>query len=1168
MDQLENDPYIFPYRYGQALLAFIGQRWGDEAIGAIMQGTLAGGGGLRGAMRRVLGVDYPQLSAMWRQHIQETYLPEVATRTRARDIAREVLSQDRSEGTLHLAPALSPDGKQVVYFSEKDFYFIDLYLADAETGKVERRLSKSSYSSNYETFRFINSQANWSPDGKYLAFAAKRGPRDDIIILDVKRNREVRRIEVEMNGVTTPSWSPDGKSLVFTGYVGGLSDLFIVGADGKGLRRLTGDRYADLHPVWSPDGKTIAFASDRGPDTDFERLEIGNMRICTLDLATGRVSVLPGMDVGKNVSPQWGPDGRDIAFVSDRDGVSNIFLYSLNDTRIYQITDLFTGAQGITPLSPVLSWAQGADRLAFVYYTRDMFDVYAIDHPGSLKAKAWEPKAQPSRRDVATLGPRLRPQAGAGDSVRAPGDTTTARDTAAARTPLESSGSLYISPNGIRSADSAPVVTDSLLRPVTITALLDSTNVPLPDTAEFVVKDYKVQFRPDFVSRPTIGYTRDNFGRGFYGGSAIQLSDMLGNHNLIFAAFINGRITEAMVNATYVNLERRVNWAVSVGQEPYYFLEPSYIVADSPQVGDRVFVTNLRRIVLRSVQAQALYPVSRFARFEAGMTAATISDRLQSIYEPYDPGSGLPTDNPTSRERGLPGASYVEPELAYVFDNSLPGYVGPFYGRRYRLSVSQTIGGWRFFQGLADYRRYDKIVGPLVFATRGLYFGRIGRDAERFRIFLGNPDLLRGNTSGSYYNHECTTQDPNTTTGCVELDRLVGTQIAVGSAEIRFPILTPQFKFVPAGFPPIEGALFYDVGLAWNEGNTLKWKREAGRRPGERAHPTAGVRRLGADEPLRVRGASARLFDPAGAAGHQGVLDAEPGAGLLARGARAFRGVSGASRQAGRPGSFSGGGNAFPVPDPGLFSPRADPSPAGAAGRAPPRGVRLRNPALRPRPVRRHHDAPVERAAPAGGRGPGLAVPPAEARCLGLDHRCHPPAAQAGDRRGPGPGPGVRAGQQGQRCGGAGPALAPAPPGPRQQCARGHHGAGQRGLHGGRQPAGAAVRAAESGPVSGQAPGAPQGPLRGPGTGPARGHVWHHGQPDPPDHRRRAELGPGPHGRCGRHLLGRPRGHRGRQRGADPGPRGCGEGRHHPGVRPRARGGVLALWPPLLRGPA
>ncbi len=88
-------------------------------------------------------------------------------------MADELLTEKRSEGTLHLAPALSPDGSQVAYFSEKDFYSVDLYLADGVTGKVRRRILKSGISSNYETYRFINSQANWSPDGKYLAFAAK-----------------------------------------------------------------------------------------------------------------------------------------------------------------------------------------------------------------------------------------------------------------------------------------------------------------------------------------------------------------------------------------------------------------------------------------------------------------------------------------------------------------------------------------------------------------------------------------------------------------------------------------------------------------------------------------------------------------------------------------------------------------------------------------------------------------------------------------------------------------------------------------------------------------------------------------------------------------------------------------------------------------------------------
>jgi Tol biopolymer transport system component len=265
-------------------------------------------------------VDYKGLSDLWRADIKKTYLPQVASQQRARDIAREMLSERRSEGTLHLAPALSPDGKEVAYFSEKDFYFVDLYLADAATGKVKRRLLKSSYSSNYETFRFINSAASWSADGKYLTVAAKRGPRDEILIIDVARNREAKRIRVKLDGVTTPTWSPDGRQLVFTGYVGGLSDLYLVNADGSNLRRLTNDRYADLHPVWSPDGKTIAFATDRGPETNFETLHVGNMRIATYDLASGRIDLLPGMDLGKNVSPQWSPDGEQIAFISDRAG--------------------------------------------------------------------------------------------------------------------------------------------------------------------------------------------------------------------------------------------------------------------------------------------------------------------------------------------------------------------------------------------------------------------------------------------------------------------------------------------------------------------------------------------------------------------------------------------------------------------------------------------------------------------------------------------------------------------------------------------------------------------------------------------------------------------------------------------------------------------------------
>ncbi|HET8712838.1 MAG TPA: hypothetical protein VFM23_04055 [Gemmatimonadales bacterium] len=836
IEELTVDPYIFPYRYGHAIFAYIGEKWGDEVIGEILQASASSG--IEAAIKRATGRSLEDLSNDWRDAIQTTFLPQLGDHYRARRIAQPTLTRRRTKGRIFLAPALTPDGKDIAFFGDQGGFFVDLWLADAQSGRVKERLVKSTLNNNYESLRFINSAGAFSPDGRYFAIAAKRKDRDDLVILDVKRGREAARLKVGLNGLQTPQWSPDGARLVFTGFQNGFSDLFIINRDGTGLQRLTNDKYADMHPSWSPDGNTIAFVTDRGGDTDFELLRFSNLRIALYHLDTGTMELLGNMDAGKNINPVWAPDGRSLAFVSDRTGIANVFLYDFADGRIYQLTNMFTGVQGITPLSPVLTWAPLADRMAFVYYEDGQYSVFSVENPRSLRR---QPYGGPASAPMVTLlAAETRDTLMPAKSAITSTGTATATDgtengtTALAAAP-SSGSSIYRSSGGFRpSASPQPAESSSVPPPVTVRQLLDSATLALPDTNEFSFKPYKVRFTADYVVRPTVGYQRDNFGRGLFGGTAIALSDILGNHSVVLAGAINGRISEAQFLGVYINQSRRLNWASGFSQDPLYFYGGSdWTRVDdtgTPAPGDslEVFSSRVRRFVIRDAFAESYYPFDRFNRVEIGLHAVNISEATLAFQTLYDASGAFVDQRLVSG--GGPSATYVQPSLAHVHDNTLFGYVGPFAGSRSRLSISPAFGSWQFTTGLVDYRRY-LFFRPFTIAFRGMMFGRFGRDADRFPIFAGNTEVLRGYTAGSLRDHECRA-DPTLQTACPELDQLIGSKVASTGVELRFPLTRSLvLGFLPVGFPPIEGAIFYDMAMAWDENSIIKWNRSASEDP-------------------------------------------------------------------------------------------------------------------------------------------------------------------------------------------------------------------------------------------------------------------------------------------------------------------------------------------------
>ncbi len=799
----ERPDKYFPYRYGESLWQYIGERWGDAAIGEILQNSTTLG--VARAFQRQLGLTLHELSDDWREAVNAKYLPQAAQLDRPRTFAQPLLTERKSGGQIFLAPALSSDGRLIAFLSNgaetRGEVFIDLWLADARTGKRIRRLVESTTNPNFEELRLLYSQSSFSNDGRTLAFTAQREGRDVLYLLDVA-NGKIRSVDVPLDGVTSPVWSPDNRQLAFSGTRGGISDLFIVDVTGKNLRQLTNDEYGDLQPAWSPDGQRIAFASDRGPETNLAVLQLAKWRISVFDLRSGAVEVLPNQG-GLNLNPAWSPDGRELAFISDRTGIPNIFLFDFSNREHYQVTNVLGGVSAITEYSPALTWARQADKVAFAYYERGDYTVWTFDNPRARKTVAF--RAAGTER-VAGLAPADTP------STRSRLDSLTLRPRSGEPT------STYRGTAGTRQSSVLPPSETIEAAPANVAALNADPTFALPDTSRFKEYPYRISFHPDYIADPSIGYT-PNYGN-FSGGTAFVFSDLLGNHQIAVSANVYGKISDASVFLGYANLSRRLQYTLGVSQDPIY-VPLNGGCQQFPQ-GIQCSSEYLRYVV-RNAFLIGQYPFNRFTRFETGLQFNSIGQGLITLFQNCNNG-GFCDQVQQENTGSLPTINYLTPKTAFVSDNSLFGTTGPISGRRMRFQVSQNLGRLVFTDFLADYRRYDPIIfNRLTFATRFLSSVSVGRDETFFQKYIGRPDFIRGYDRANFGRVDCTSTI-GTSLDCNNT-QLAGSRVAVANAELRFPLIRRFDIGTAFGLPPVDGLLFYDMGLAWSEGQKAYLKK-------------------------------------------------------------------------------------------------------------------------------------------------------------------------------------------------------------------------------------------------------------------------------------------------------------------------------------------------------
>ena len=772
LKQLTNDPRYFPYRYGQALWAYVGGRYGDRAVVDVYKQALRYG--FEGAIRRVLDVSTDQLSRDWGAAIKGAYLPLMAGRTAPDSTARLLIGQrNRRGGEYNLAPVLSPDGRTVAFYSSRGLFDIDLFVADAETGRVIQQLGSLNRARHFDALSFIASAGSWSPDGRRLAYVVYREGDQVIDVYDLDRRRSVRTLRTpDVGAALDPAWSPDGRYIAFSGNKGGISDLFLYDLQTDRLEQLTRGREAELQPTWSPDGRTLAFATDRGPGTDFERLTFAPMRLATMDVQSREIRVLPGFVGARHINPNFSPDGRSLYFVADPDGFSDVYRLDLATGARSRVTRVATGVSGISRLSPALSVARQTGRLSFTVFDRGGYNV--------VRLEADEAQGTPV-------------------------------DSAAGRVVAEGTTG--------GTGGTLPPVTGAT--PSAIERYLADANAGLPGAAvAFAEQPYSSRLRLDYVAPPTIGVgTSSAFGTTVGGGVGIAFSDNLGNKSLQAVVQAQGQLQDIGGQLFYLNRRTRWNWGGGVGHIP---ILTGYTTAGEVAPGQFVYRQVLQRIFLSQVQGLAQYPLSTTRRFEFAV-GATRQGYSQQAYDILLDNVG----NPVGEQRqDLPSPAaiyYAQGTAAFVGDYTTFGLTSPIAGGRYRLEASPTVGTLTFTSATADYRRYFR-TAPVTFAFRGMHYGRYGRNAEDSLrlapLYAGYGTLIRGyDVANNIEPGECGTT--GNAGRCPVFDRLVGSRLAIANAELRIPLLGPEgLGIIRTNLIPVEIAPFFDAGVTWSRGQS------------------------------------------------------------------------------------------------------------------------------------------------------------------------------------------------------------------------------------------------------------------------------------------------------------------------------------------------------------
>ena len=232
-------------------------------------------------------------------------------------------------------PAFSPQGRRIAYGARGQIWVMQ---AD---GSAQRAVTATYYGGNGDP--------TWGPLGDALAFSSGPAGARDIFAIGAD-GEGLRRLTARAADEVAPTWSVRDRIAYVRRTEGGDGDLWSVSARGGGTRRLTRGSADDREPAWSPDGRRIAFTRNSPRHRDVYVADESGRRLRKLRSLPQPAS-----------TPAWSPDGRWIAFAMGRKGRRGLYVMRSNGRRLRRVAggsaDVRAIAWQARPGDPVVAGA-------------------------------------------------------------------------------------------------------------------------------------------------------------------------------------------------------------------------------------------------------------------------------------------------------------------------------------------------------------------------------------------------------------------------------------------------------------------------------------------------------------------------------------------------------------------------------------------------------------------------------------------------------------------------------------------------------------------------------------------------------------------------------------------------------------------------------------------